>query len=492
MYARSLTDRLKIQMEILSENFADFIRRHSLRTPLMVMAGVAVVMTLKNGRQTIGMIKSLSGSPFSSSNSAGFYSPYGRTAGSYPSSSSYGGASNQYGAGSSRQQYGTNFASSQMNPPSYGQQGQQQQQQYVGQMPQNNAAYGVNNGIGAGSSQSYGGAGNLRGTSATSTGTYPSATTGSYGNSASSSGAVSTASLIANYGASVHSVQPGLLHDFTSMSSFSGQIETISAPDAPGFIEQMLRSTPGAGKVLVIDGGGTMNALFDSNMAALAQQNGWKGVIINGFVLDPQALMMKQVGVKALGSNPSRGMQMMGQRGVPVTVAGVMFSPGSWVYTDSAGIVVSQQNLGGVGMGGASSSTGMGSYGGGMTGASPGISSPGMSTPGMASPGMSTPGMQLGGMSPGGMNGGVSQQRSYGGGASSYSAGANSYGSRAGFTGGATASKYGRSGSSPYQSTGSSSFYNSSMGSGRKKPSKRTLMAMLIFVCAIIWVLLGE
>jgi regulator of ribonuclease activity A len=338
MYARSLTDRLKMQMEILTENFTDFIRRHSLRTPLIVMAGVAVVMTLKNGRQTIEMIKSLSGSPFSSSNSAGFYSPYGRTAGS-----SYGGVSNQYGAGSSRQQqYGTNYASSQMNSP-YGQQQQQQQQQqqYGGHTPQNNLAYGMNNGIGSGSSQSYGGAGNLRGTAATSTGTYPSATTGSYGNtagsygSASSSGAVSTASLIANYGTSVQSVQPGLLHDFTSVSSFSGQIETISAPDAPGFVEQMLRSTPGTGKVLVIDGGGTMNALFDSNMATLAQQNGWKGVIINGFVLDPQALMMKQVGVKALGSNPSRGMQMMGQRGVPVTVAGVMFSPGSWVYVDS-------------------------------------------------------------------------------------------------------------------------------------------------------------
>ena len=329
-----------MQLEILTENFTDFIRRHSLRTPLIVMAGVAVVMTLKNGRQTIGMIKSLSGSPFSSSNSAGFYSPYGRTAGSYPSSSSYG-ASNQYGAGSSRQQqYGTNYASSQMNSP-YGQQQQQHQQQYGGHMPQNNSAYGMNNGIGSGSSQSYGGAGNLRGTAATSTGAYPSATTGSYGNtagsygSASSSGAVSTASLIANYGSSVQSVQPGLLHDFTSMSSFSGQIETISAPDAPGFVEQMLRSTPGTGKVLVIDGGGTMNALFDSNMATLAQQNGWKGVIINGFVLDPQALMMKQVGVKALGSNPSRGMQMMGQRGVPITVAGVMFSPGSWVYVDS-------------------------------------------------------------------------------------------------------------------------------------------------------------
>ena len=129
-------------------------------------------------------------------------------------------------------------------------------------------------------------------------------------------------------------------------------------------------------------------------------------------------------------------------------------------------------------MGGASSSTGMGSYGGGMARMSPGISSPGMSSTGM----------QLGGMSPGGMNGGVPQQKTYAGGASSYSAGGDSYGSRAGYAGGATASKYGRSGSSPYQST-----YNSSMGSGgRKKPSKRTLMAMLVFVCAIIWVLLGE
>jgi len=239
------------------------------------------------------------------------------------------------------------------------------------------------------------GAGNLRGTAATTAttaGTYPGAVGGYSGSSGSMPGTVSTASLIAKYGARVQAVQPGLLHDFTSTTSFSGQVETLSAPDAPGFVEQTLR-TPGAGKVLVIDGSGTLNALFDSNMASLAQQNGWKGVIINGFVLDPPALMMKPFGVKALGANPRRGVHMMGQRGVPISVAGVMFSPGSWVYADSAGIVVSQQSLG---TGGGISSPGMGSYPGG----------------GMA--GMSSPGMATGGMATGGMNAGMAPPN-YGG-----------------------------------------------------------------------------
>ena len=341
MYTRSLADRLKMKLEILTETFTDFIHRNSLRTPLMVMAGVAVIMTLKNGRQTIDMIKSMNRSPFSSKKaSTGFYSPYGRTAGSTSyAPPAYASNSNQFGGASSRQ-YGTNYASSQMNSQ-YGQQ-QGQQPAYGGQMSQSNSAYGMNTGRYNAATPSYG-AGNLRGTPATTAGSYPN-TAGSYGGSSSTTaGTVSTTSLIAKYGASVQSVQPGLLHDFTSTSSFSGQIETLSAPDAPGFVEQTLRS-PGAGKVLVIDGGGTMNALFDSNMAALAQQNGWKGVIINGFVLDPQALAMKQLGVKALGANPTRGMQMMGQRGVPISVAGVMFSPGSWVYADNVSLQSFQQS----------------------------------------------------------------------------------------------------------------------------------------------------
>jgi regulator of ribonuclease activity A len=318
MYSRSIVDRIKIQIEILSENISDFIRRHSLRTPLLVMAGIAVMMTLKNARATIDVVKSMSGSPFGyKKSSSSFYSPFGRTAGGSNQAaygnrnynSPYGsatGASNQFGT------QGVNMNSQYGQQP---QQSQQQQSQFGGMSAPANPGYATNRSYNQ-AAPSYN-SGNLRGTTMAAPGTF---------------GAAPGA---AKYGASAgaQSVPAGLFHSFTSMASFSGQIETLSAPDAPGFVDQTLRS-PGAGKVLVVDSGGSMNAIFDSSMVMVAQQNGWKGVILNGFVLDPQAMQALPFGIQALGTNPTRGMQMMGQRGVPLTIGGIMFNPGSWVNVD--------------------------------------------------------------------------------------------------------------------------------------------------------------
>lgn len=91
----------------------------------------------------------------------------------------------------------------------------------------------------------------------------------------------------------------------------------------------------GNGKVLVVDGGGSYNGgIFDSNMAAAAQRNGWKGILINGAVLGAEQLRNVQFGVKAIGANPSPGQQMNGQRGIPLSFAGINFTSGAWIYAD--------------------------------------------------------------------------------------------------------------------------------------------------------------
>jgi len=308
MYSRSIVDRIKIQIEILCENISDFIRRHSLRTPLLVLSGVAVMMTLRNARSTIDAIKSMRGSPFGHKKS--LYSPYGRSTG----------ASNSYGGGRS---YASPYAgSANSGSNSYGGQGSRLQQSFGQQSqysaPSVNSGFGSNSGynqqqaIPSYSSGNLRGAASAPGSSFGNTGVLQSATSGVIG---------------------AQTVPQGMLHSFSSMPYFSGQIETLSAPDSPNFVGQALASN-GAGKVLVVDGGGSMNAIFDSSMAMSAQQNGWKGVIINGFVLDPQVLQTMPLGVQALGANPSRGLQMMGQKNVPISIGGVMFSPGSFVNVD--------------------------------------------------------------------------------------------------------------------------------------------------------------
>lgn len=87
-------------------------------------------------------------------------------------------------------------------------------------------------------------------------------------------------------------------------------------------------------------------ALLGDRVAAVAKENGWAGLIINGAVRDVAALSRLALGIKALGSNPRKSAKAgNGSVDVPVTFGGVTFAPGNWVYSDEDGIVVSAQRL---------------------------------------------------------------------------------------------------------------------------------------------------
>lgn len=101
-------------------------------------------------------------------------------------------------------------------------------------------------------------------------------------------------------------------------------------------------SGPGHGRVLVVDGGGSVHcALMGDVIAGLAVDNGWAGVVINGAVRDVAALRTLDLGVKALGSNPRKSTKTgAGERDVPVTFGGCTFTPGAELHSDDDGIVV--------------------------------------------------------------------------------------------------------------------------------------------------------
>jgi len=131
------------------------------------------------------------------------------------------------------------------------------------------------------------------------------------------------------------------LRSFGGRTAFEGVVSTVSCRDDVGLAIGAL-SEAGCGRVLVVDGGGSLeSALLGDMMAGLALANGWSGVVVHGAVRDTVALAGVGVGVLALGTNPRRGRREgAGARDVPVTFGWVTFRPGARLYADEDGVLV--------------------------------------------------------------------------------------------------------------------------------------------------------
>ena len=139
---------------------------------------------------------------------------------------------------------------------------------------------------------------------------------------------------------------PGALKDYGGRIKFHGPVTTVSCFENNPLVREAL-GEPGAGRVLVVDGGGSARcALLGDNLAEMAMRNGWSGVVVNGCVRDSEDVRRMDVGVKAIGTHPLKSSKRdWGRRDVEVRFAGVTFAPGDWVYADADGIVVAKEKL---------------------------------------------------------------------------------------------------------------------------------------------------
>jgi regulator of ribonuclease activity A len=129
---------------------------------------------------------------------------------------------------------------------------------------------------------------------------------------------------------------------FGGRPAFSGPITTLKVFEDNALVRAAVEH-PGQGRVLVVDGGGSLRcALFGGNLAVLAAENGWAGVVVNGAVRDADELDAQPIGVRALATHPRRSVKGLhsGQAGLPVMFAGVVFREGEWLAADRDGIVV--------------------------------------------------------------------------------------------------------------------------------------------------------
>ncbi|MBS3935889.1 MAG: ribonuclease E activity regulator RraA [Sulfuritalea sp.] len=132
-----------------------------------------------------------------------------------------------------------------------------------------------------------------------------------------------------------------IFRSYGGRSAFHGPIATLKLFEDNGLVRQAL-DAPGAGRILVVDGGGSLRrALLGDRLAALAVKNGWAGLVIWGAIRDARAIGAMDLGVFALAAIPLKTVKRnLGECDVAVSFAGIDFTPGEWLYADEDGLIV--------------------------------------------------------------------------------------------------------------------------------------------------------
>jgi regulator of ribonuclease activity A len=155
-----------------------------------------------------------------------------------------------------------------------------------------------------------------------------------------------TTDLIDKYEDALSIVNIAAYQHYGTKREFHGKVITIQCFEDNTKAKALLE-TEGDGGVLVIDGGASYGrALMGDNVAAIAIKNGWEGVIINGYIRDVADINHMPIGVVALGSTPRRPKKNNdGESNITLSFAGAKFVPGTYVYVDDDGMLLSATKL---------------------------------------------------------------------------------------------------------------------------------------------------
>jgi regulator of ribonuclease activity A len=154
-----------------------------------------------------------------------------------------------------------------------------------------------------------------------------------------------TTDLCDAYEGKVRVVAP-MFRSYGGRQTFCGPIATLKLFEDNGLVRKALEGS-GAGRVLVIDGGGSLRrALVGDQLAALGVKNGWSGIVVYGCIRDSRAISAMDIGVLALATHPQKTQKRNeGDSEIPVCFGGVTFAPGQWLYADEDGVIISDGAL---------------------------------------------------------------------------------------------------------------------------------------------------
>ena len=140
-------------------------------------------------------------------------------------------------------------------------------------------------------------------------------------------------------------------YSFGGKDRFCGEVVTVKCFEDNSRVKALLNSdgkdANGDGKVLVVDGGGSMRcALLGDMIAQSAIDNGWAGVVVYGCVRDVDDMAQMDIGVMALGCIPRKSTRRdEGQTDLEISFGDMTVNSGDFIYADNNGMIVSDKPL---------------------------------------------------------------------------------------------------------------------------------------------------
>ena len=138
-------------------------------------------------------------------------------------------------------------------------------------------------------------------------------------------------------------IMPSIFQCFGKKKDMAGKVITVKAIEDNTFVRKILEGE-GLGQILIIDGAGSDRcALLGGNLACLAVENGWAGIIVYGSVRDAAELIQCEIGIWALSTSPRKSKKLnSGKPGTQINIGNIIINQGDYCLADSDGILISK------------------------------------------------------------------------------------------------------------------------------------------------------
>jgi len=137
------------------------------------------------------------------------------------------------------------------------------------------------------------------------------------------------------------------LNSYGGIDKFCGEIQTAKCEHSNSVVKELVEED-GNGKVLFINHTGSeLCSMVGDQIVQKAFDNGWNGIITNGYIRDIEVIKDISIGVYARNSYPKKTNKSIGigEINVPIKINNLFINPGEWIYVDSNGWVISKLEL---------------------------------------------------------------------------------------------------------------------------------------------------